>query len=198
MPFITEEIWQRVAPLAGCSGETIMLAPYPAPSGEPADTGTAAEIEWVQQFILGVRRIKGEMNIPPGKPLPVLIANASERDLEWIAKARPYLDFLARTESITVLDDATQAPESAIALVGEMKILIPMAGLIDKEAELKRLDKEIERLSGDVKRTKGKLANPAFVDNAPAAVVDKERVKLAESAAAIAKLQEQRARIAGI
>jgi len=125
----------------------------------------------------------------------VLIANASARDLEWIAKARPYLDFLARTESITVLDDATQAPETAIALVGEMKVLIPMAGLIDKEAELKRLDKEIERLSGDVKRTEGKLANPAFVDRAPAAVVEKERAKLAESAAAIAKLQEQRGRI---
>ena len=96
--------------------------------------------------------------------MPVLITDASERDLEWIAKARPYLDFLARTESITVLDDAAHAPESAIALVGEMKVLIPMAGLVDKEAELKQLDNEIEHLSGDVKRTKGKLANPAFVD----------------------------------
>ncbi len=196
MPFVTEEIWQKVAPLAGVSGETIMLAPYPTPSGEPEDADAVAEIEWVQQFILGVRRIKGEMNIPPGKRLPVLIANASERDLEWIGKARPYLDFLARTQSIAVLDDATQAPESAIALVGEMKILIPMAGLIDKEAELKRLGKEIERLKSDVGRTEVKLANPAFVDKAPAAVVEKERARLAESAAAIAKLEEQRARIA--
>jgi valyl-tRNA synthetase len=198
MPFITEEIWQKVAPLAGVAGETIMLAPYPSPSGTPVDTDAVAEIEWVQQFILGVRRIKGEMNIPPGKPLPVLIANASPRDLEWLAKGRAYLDFLVRTESITVLDDPSAAPESAIALVGEMKVLIPMAGLIDKEAELKRLTKEIERLQADVARTEGKLANPAFVDKAPAAVVEKERTKLAESAAAIAKLQEQRARIAGI
>jgi valyl-tRNA synthetase len=198
MPFITEEIWQKVAPLAGAAGETIMLAPYPTPSGQPEDADAVAEIEWVQQFILGVRRIKGEMNIPPAKPLPVLIANASERDLDWIARARPYLDFLARTQSITVLDDAAQAPESAIALVGEMKVLIPMAGLIDKEAELKRLDKEIERLQADMARTEAKLANPAFVDKAPTAVVAKERTKLTESAAAIAKLQEQRTRIAGI
>jgi valyl-tRNA synthetase len=198
MPFITEEIWQKVAPLAGVAGETIMLAPYPTPSGEPVDTDAVAEIEWIQQFILGVRRIKGEMNIPPGKPLPVLIANASARDLEWLEKGRPYLDFLARTDSITVLEEGAQAPESAIALVGEMKVLIPMAGLIDKEAELKRLAKEIERLQADVARTEGKLANPAFVDKAPAAVVEKERIRLAESAAAIAKLQEQRARIAAI
>lgn len=198
MPFITEEIWQKVAPLAGVAGETIMLAPFPSPSGEPLDADAVAEIEWVQQFILGVRRIKGEMNIPPAKPLPVLIANASEQDREWLEKGRAYLDFLARTESITVLDDATQAPESAIALVGEMKVLIPMAGLIDKDAELKRLAKEIERLQTDVARTEGKLANPAFVDKAPAAVVDKERAKLAESAAAIAKLQEQRNRIASM
>ncbi|MGE5153394.1 MAG: valine--tRNA ligase [Bdellovibrio bacteriovorus] len=198
MPFVTEEIWQKVAPLTGVAGETIMLAPYPTPSGDSVDTDAVAEIEWVQQFILGVRRIKGEMNIPPGKPLPVLIANASARDLEWLEKGRPYLDFLARTESITVLDDATPAPEAAMALVGEMKVLIPMAGLIDKEAELNRLTKEIERLQADVARTEAKLANPAFVDKAPAAVVEKERTKLAESAAAIAKLQEQRTRIAGI
>ncbi len=198
MPFVTEEIWQKVAPLAGVTGETIMLAPYPSPSGTPVDADAVAEIEWVQQFILGVRRIKGEMNIPPGKPLPVLIANASEQDLDWLEKGQPYLDFLARTESITVLDDATQAPESAIALVGEMKVLIPMAGLIDKEAELKRLTKEVERLQTEVARTEGKLANPAFVDKAPAAVVEKERTKLTESAAAIAKLEEQRARIAGM
>ncbi len=197
MPFITEEIWQKVAPLAGVSGETIMLAPYPAAAGL-RDPEAVAEIEWVQQFILGVRRIKGEMNIPPGKPLPVLIADASTRDRDWIEQARPYLDFLARTESITLLDDPTQAPESAIALVGEMKILIPMAGLIDKDAELKRLDKEIDRLSADIARTDTKLANPAFVDKAPEAVVAKERVKLAEHAGAIAKLREQRERIAAI
>ena len=196
MPFITEEIWQKVAPLAGVTGETVMLAPYPAPDPAAADPESEAEIEWVKQFILGMRRIKGEMNIPPGKPLPVLVANASERDREWIQAARPTLDFLARTESIAILDDESSAPESAIALVGEMKILIPMAGLIDREAELKRLDKEIGRLTDDVARTESKLANPSFVDKAPEAVVQKERAKLADHAAAIANLKVQRERIA--
>ncbi len=198
MPFITEEIWQKVATLAGVSGETIMLAPYPTASGTPEDTGAVAEMEWVQQFILGVRRIKGEMNIPPGKPLPVLIANASDQDLSWIQAARPYLDFLARTDSIAILHDEAQAPESAMTLVGEMKILIPMAGLIDKDAELKRLDKEIARLTDDVARTESKLSNPKFVDKAPEAVVQKERDKLADHATAIASLRAQRERIAAI
>jgi len=200
MPFITEEIWQQAAPLAGVQGETIMLASYPtAAAGDAAaDREITAEIDWVRQFILGVRRIKGEMNIPPGKPLPVLIANASEQDRRWITAARPYLDFLARTQSITVLDDPSQAPESAMALVGEMKVLIPMAGLIDKDAELKRLDKEIARLSDDVARTQTKLTNPAFVDKAPAAVVQKERDKLAEHATAIGNLTAQRERIAAL
>jgi len=196
MPFITEEIWQKVKPLADVEGETIMLAPYPVPDPAAADPDAVAEMEWVQQFILGVRRIKGEMNIPPGKPLPVLVANTSERDRAWIGIARPYLDFLARTESITVLDDEADAPESAIALVGEMKILIPMAGLIDKDAELKRLDKEIGRLRADIERVEKKLANPNFVDKAPAAVVQKERDRLTEQGAALAQLVAQQTKIA--
>ncbi len=198
MPFITEEIWQKVAPLAGATGETVMLAPYPVADAAAADPEAETEIEWVKQFILGVRRIKGEMNIPPGKPLPVLIANASAQDRRWLAAARAYLDFLARTESITVLEDESAAPESAIALVGDMKVLIPMAGLIDRDAELKRLDKEIARLTEDVTRTEAKLVNPAFVDKAPAAVVQKERDKLAGHASAIGNLRAQRERIAAL
>jgi valyl-tRNA synthetase len=145
-----------------------------------------------------VRRIKGEMNIPPGRPLPVLIANAGARDRAWIALARPYLDFLARTESITILDDERDAPDSAIALVGDMKILIPMAGLIDKDAELARLDKEIGRLRADIERTERKLANPSFVAKAPAAVVQKERDRLAEQGAALANLVSQQTKIAAL
>ncbi len=198
MPFITEEIWQKVGPLAGVEGDTIMLAAYPRAEAGAEDPEAVAEIEWVQQFILGVRRIKGEMNIPPGKPLPVLVANASARDRQWIALARPYLDFLARTESIGLLDDAADAPESAIALVGDMKILIPMAGLIDKDAELVRLDKEIAKLRADVQRIEQKLSNPNFVDKAPAAVVQKERARLGEQGAAMAQLVAQRTKIASL
>jgi len=142
-----------------------------------------------------VRRIKGEMNIPPGKPLPALLQNASDQDLKWLEAGRKYLDFLARTESVRVLAPDEQTPESAIALVGEMKVLIPMAGLIDKEAEIKRLDKEIGRIQSDLERTQKKLTNPDFVDKAPAAVVQKERDKIAEQGAAMAKLREQAAKI---
>ncbi len=198
LPFITEEIWQKVKPLAGVAGETIMLAPYPVADAGVDDPAAVAEIEWVQQFILGVRRIKGEMNIAPGKSLPVLVSNASAQDRAWIEHARPYLDFLAKTASITVLDDERAAPESAIALVGEMKLLIPMAGLIDKAAELKRLDKAIGRLRADIARIEGKLANPSFVDKAPAAVVQKERERLTEQGAALAQLVAQHTRISAL
>ncbi|MFD2110266.1 valine--tRNA ligase [Thiorhodococcus fuscus] len=198
MPFITEEIWQKIKPLAGVDGDTIMLAPFPTTDPAAADPKAVAEIDWVKQCILGIRRIKGEMNIAPGKPLPVLVANASDQDRVWLETARPYLDFLARTESISVLNDESEAPESAIALVGGMKLLIPMAGLIDKDAELKRLDKEITRLTDDIARTEKKLENPSFVDKAPEAVVQKERTKLADHAAAIANLQAQREKIAAL
>ena len=198
MPFITEEIWQKVAPLAGVTGETIMRAPYPTPDPAADDPAAVAEIDWVQQVILAIRRIKGEMNIAPGKPLPVLIANASAQDRAWLEVARPYLDFLARIESLTLLDDAAHAPDSAIALVGGMKLLIPMAGLIDKDAELARLDKEIARLVGEIARIEQKLSNPSFVDKAPAAVVEKERARLAEQSSAVANLKGQRARIAAL
>ena len=198
MPFITEEIWQKVKPLAGVNGDTIMLAPFPLADAGAEDLPAVREIDWVKQCILGIRRIKGEMNIPPGKPLPVLVANASEQDQLWLKTARPYLDFLARTESITILTNETDAPEAAMALVGTMKLLIPMAGLIDKDAELKRLDKELARLTDDNARIEQKLANASFVDKAPAAVVAKERERLAENAAAIGNLLAQRDKIAAL
>ena len=195
MPFITEEIWQKVKPLAGIDGDTIMLAPYPIADSSLDDSAAVVEMDWVMQFILGVRRIKGEMNISPGKCLPVLLENAGQQDLAWLSASRRYLDFLARTESVSVLGKDEQAPESAMALVGEMKVLIPMAGLIDKEAELKRLDKEIAKLKGDMERTEKKLANPNFVEKAPPAVVQKERDKIADQQAAVDKLEEQAAKI---
>jgi len=198
MPFITEEIWQQVAPLCGRGGETIMLAPYPVADPGTADPAAVQEIEWVQQFVLGVRRIKGEMNIPPGRPLSVLVANAGPQDQRWLESARPYLDFLARVQSIALLGEGEAAPESAIALVGELQVLIPMAGLIDKDAERKRLDKEIARLRADIARIEAKLANPSFVDKAPAAVVQKERERLAEQGAALANLVAQHTRIAAL
>jgi valyl-tRNA synthetase len=195
MPFITEEIWQRVAPLASASGATIMNQPYPMADEAKIDLDAIAEMEWVKQFILGIRKIKGEMNIAPGKPVPVLLSHPSDSDRAWAEKNRAYLDFLARTESIEVLAEGDEGPESATALVGEMKLLIPLSGLIDRDAELARLDKELGKLRAEADRVEKKLANPNFVDKAPEAVVQKEQDKLAEAKSAIAKLEEQAERI---
>ena len=198
LPFITEEIWQKVRPLAGVSGETIMRAPYPVADPGLEDPEAVAEMEWVMQVILGIRRIRGEMNIPPGKPLPVLLEQAGPQDLAWLAVSRPYLDFLARTASVTVLAPGEPAPEAAIALVGQMKVLIPLAGWIDKEAELRRLGREIAKLRQEMDRTSAKLATPAFVAKAPPAVVAKERARIADRQAAVVRLEAQAEKIRGM
>ena len=195
MPFITEEIWQRVAPLAGISADTIMLQAYPACDPRKIDSAATAEINWLMSFLLGVRRIRGEMNIAPGKPLPVLLANSTGPDLLNLERNRAYLLKLGRLESITELTGDDAAPESAIALVGDMQILIPMAGLIDKQAELTRLDKEIQKIGKELPRIEGKLNNPAFADKAPAEIIDKEKQKLADLSSTLNNLKAQWAKI---
>ena len=201
MPFITEEIWQRVKPLAGVQGrtpggtETIMLQPWPTADQDLIDPISTTEMEWVMRFILGIRSIKGEMNIPPGKSVPVLLADTAENDRRYAQQHRAYLDFLARVESIEILPEGDAGPESATALVGNMKILIPLAGLIDKGAELARLEKEMGKLEGDIKRTEGKLSNANFIDKAPEAVVQKEKDKLAGAKAALENLSAQAEKI---
>ncbi|MDG6777452.1 valine--tRNA ligase [Thiomicrorhabdus sp. zzn3] len=195
IPFITEEAWQAVAPLAGKDGETIMLQAYPQTDESRIDREAMAELEWVKQFIIGVRKIRSEMDIAPSKALPVLLASLNEKDQAWLENNRLFLQTLAKLESITVLDDESAAPESAVSLVGEMKVLIPMAGLIDKEAELNRLDKEIGKLEGEIKRLSGKLSNEGFVAKAPEAVVAKERQKLGDYETALRNLREQHEKI---
>ncbi len=198
MPFITEEIWQRVAPLAGKSGPTLMLQPWPEFNPERLDEAAEGDIEWVKAFMLGVRQIRGEMNISMAKRIDVVLGNASETDQRRLADNEPLLKKLAKLESIRVLGGDEEAPLSATTLVGDMQVLVPMAGLIDKDAELARLDKEIGKLEGEVKRVGGKLGNAGFVDKAPAEVIDKERAKLAEAEQAKARLVEQRERIASL
>ncbi len=198
MPFITEEVWQRVAPLAGVSGATIMLRDYPSVNAKLIDTRAATDMDWIMNFVLGVRKIRSGMNIAPSKPLPVLLQNGSAEDQRLLTENHNFVVALARIDTITWLDAAAPPPESATALVGEMKVLIPMAGLIDKNAELTRLAKEMDRLSGEVERIGAKLANPSFADKAPAAVVDKERAKLHDTQSALDKLREQHTRIAAM
>ena len=198
MPFITEEIWQRIAPLAGIQGKTIMLQPWPVANESRIDTAAEGDIEWLQQLMVGLRNIRAEMNIGPGKPLPLFLKNANADDQRRLQENEALLKKLAKVESFTVLGEQDEAPLSATALVGDLQVLVPMAGLIDKDAELARLSKEIQRLQGEVQRVGGKLSNAAFVDKAPPAVIEKERAKLAESEQALANFTEQHARIAAL
>lgn len=191
MPFITEEIWQTVGPLAGKSGATIMLQPYPTANPEAVDKAAKADIEWLKGVIVGIRNIRGEMNIPPSKELTVLLKNGDERDKQRLEENAPFLKKLAKLADITWLPTCDEAPLAATALVGELEVLVPMAGLIDKDAELARLAKEIDKLEKERARIAGKLGNSSFVDKAPAAVVAKEREKLTAQQQALQKLQEQ-------
>lgn len=198
MPFITEEIWQRVAPLTGRRGETIMLQPYPDIDSFHPDPAAEKVMRWIMDFVLGVRRIRGEMDIAPGKPLPVLLQDAGAEEQSRVAAHGALLQTLARLESITVLDKKDAAPESAIALLGDMKILLPMAGLIDKDAELQRLARLIDKTQQDLERGQAKLANDAFVNKAPADIVAKERERINGLERELAQLETQRQRIAAL
>jgi valyl-tRNA synthetase len=198
IPFITEELWQRVAPLAGVKGKTIMLQTYPQANESLRDAQAEAELEWVKALIMGVRRIRSEMDIPPGKPLPVILQNASTSDQQRFNTNVAFINFLAKIEAPRWLSANDNAPESATALVGEMKILIPLAGLIDKDAELARLNKEISKLEVNLEKNRARLGNPSFADKAPADVVEKERARVAEMDTALTQLKEQLAKISAL
>ncbi len=195
MPYITEEIWQSIKTLAGTEGDTIMLQPYPAAEDSKIDTQAEADIEWLQGVITGIRNIRGEMKIPPSKDLDVLFTNGSEEDQRRLADNASFLKKLAKLSSVTWLNPGDEIPMAATQLVGDMEVLVPMAGLIDKGAELARLQKELDRLQGEIRRVEGKLSNAKFVANAPDEVVAKEREKIAESQSAFDKLTEQYAKI---
>jgi valyl-tRNA synthetase len=195
MPYITEELWQKVAERADVKGDTIMRQPWPTADDKYTDEQAEAEIEWVKSFVLGIRRIRAEMDISPAKKLPVICNNASVQDAKRLTDQASLIESLARTETLRLLADDEPAPEAATALVGEMQILIPLAGLIDKQAELERLNKEMAKLEKECGRLSGKLANEKFVSKAPAEVVQKEQQKLAEAQQSITQLQQQRERI---
>ena len=199
MPFVTEEIWQKVAPLAGkqaVAGKpfTIMSQPYPIAVPERIDEQAEADIEWLKGFILGVRQIRAQMDIAPGKVLPLLIQNASATDAARIAGMAGSISFLARVDTPRVLATGEEAPESSTALLGEMKLLVPMAGLIDKGAELARLAKQIAKLESDLALNRGKLENPNF-SKAPPAVQQKTHDLIAQQARDLEALQVQSKKI---
>ncbi len=200
IPFISEEIWQQVAPLAGVplagtQGKTIMTQPYPVGSDDAIHPTAIPDMEWVKTFIIGVRKIRSGYNISPNKSLAVYLQNGSNEDLSLLVNNKKYIETLAKLDSITWLEQGEEAPESAASLVGNMKILVPMAGLINKEAELIRLNKEKEKLQKETEKSQNKLASAKFVERAPKEVVNKEKLRLADMQSAIKQFNEQISRI---
>ncbi|NCF72699.1 MAG: valine--tRNA ligase [Gammaproteobacteria bacterium] len=191
MPFVTEEIWQTVAQRADIAGDTIMLRPFPEVSDAATDSEAVANIEWVQQFILGIRQIRGEMDISPGKPLPVILQGANAEDQRRAESEAILLQRVGRVASVRMLNEAEEPPAAATALLGDMRLLVPMKGLIDVEAERARLSKQQDKVRVDLQRSSGKLSNEKFVNNAPPEVVTQERERIAEFEKTIAQLSEQ-------
>jgi len=200
MPFITEEIWQSVRSLSSIEdveGDLIVQA-FPQADSSLVDAEADSTIALIKDIVVGIRTIRAEMNIAPSKPLPVIFANGSDDDRLHIQQQENYLAKLAKLESITWLAEGDTPPAAATALAGNVEILIPMAGLIDKDAELERLQKELDKLLNEQKRLTGKLSNEGFVAKAPEAVVAKERNRLAEVDSALEKLQEKQQQIKDI
>ncbi len=192
MPYITETIWRSVAPLANIDAATIMLQSFPEYDAAKVDQQAIDDLEWVKLFVVGVRNIRGEMDISPNKPLSVLVKNAAGEHQRRLEENTTFLQAMAKLEDITVLGEGEQGPASATALVGDMEILIPMAGLIDKDAELARINKALDKVEKDYARTEGKLSNEKFTSKAPEAVIQKERDKLQEFQLQMDKLKEQK------
>ena len=196
-PFITEEIWHSVAPKLGISGDSISARPYPRRDefATGIDARSVSDIEWLKSVLGEVRRIRSEMNISPGKQIPLLFARGGTEDRARIDRFASQIAFLARTESQRWLVEGEDEPASASAIVGDLRVLIPLAGLIDVDAEKARLVKEIKRIEGEIGKCNGKLANATFVANAPAAVVEQERQRLADFSSTLDGLREQLERL---
>ncbi len=197
-PFISEEIWQRVRLCAGVAGDTIMRCPFPGAADLEVDAHAETEMRWVIDFIEGVRGIRGELDIAPSRKLEVLLQNAASRDTEYLGRNVHYLTRLAGIETPRTLGPAQAAPISAVAFVGTLEIMVPMAGLIDPAAELDRLAKQQRKADADLKKMESKLGNAEFAKNAPAEIVAKDRRRLAELRTEIAQLAAQIARVTAL
>ncbi|HBJ89041.1 MAG TPA: valine--tRNA ligase, partial [Gammaproteobacteria bacterium] len=184
MPFLTEEIWQKLAPALGIAGDSIMLQPYPEFDASNVDAAAQSEIDWLKGIIVAIRNIRGEMDISPAKSISVFLRGGEEQGQNYLQSNLMYLQKLAKLENIEWLSAESEAPAAATGLYGNMEVLVPLAGLIDVSAEQARLEKEIGKLEAGLKAVSGKLNNEKFVSNAPDAVVAKERQKQQELQAA--------------
>ncbi|HEY6094742.1 MAG TPA: valine--tRNA ligase [Gallionellaceae bacterium] len=188
IPFITEELWQKVAPLAGVKGDSIMLQAYPRSAELFIDEDANAQISLLQEMINAARRLRGEMNISPALRVP-LLAEGDSAALQTIA---PYLQAMAKLSEVQLVKTLPDT-DAAVAIVGNFKLMLKVE--IDVAAERERLDKEIARLNAEIAKAQGKLSTPTFVERAPAAVVEQERKRLADFTATCTQLQAQRAKL---
>ena len=191
MPFITEALWQEVASLAAAEGDTIMNCAYPDGDQSKIDQEAIDQMHWVQNVITGVRNIRGEMNISPSKALPILLQNANDDDRQNLAAYNNYLTKFGRFESIQIIANDEPAPESATAIVDDMKVLIPLGSFIDANAEIQRLNKELQKAEKDIAGVAARLNNKAFVDKAPDAVIEKAQQQMSDAESTKATLLEQ-------
>jgi len=198
IPFITETIWQQVKVLKNISDDTIMLQPMPEFAEAKVDEAALSDTEWLKQAIVAVRNIRAEMNLSPSKPLEVMLRGASTDVVRRVTDNHNFLKTLARLDSLTCLAADEKGPVSVTKIIDGAELLIPMAGLVDKTAELERLAKEVSKLEIEIGKIEGKLSNEGFVSRAPEAVVAKERERMAEFEQAKAKLIEQQAVIAAL
>ena len=198
MPFITEEIWQQVKSLVGVEGETIMLQPYPLADESLIDKEATINVEWLKNAVVGIRNIRGEMNISPAKMLTIYLRNGTKEDKRRLDENKTYLVKLGYLEKIIWLSPDEEAPISITTLMGEMEILVPMAGLIDKQEEIKRLDKELEKIKKEQLRIKNKLANELFTSKAPQDIVKAEKERLKEVEKTYTKISKQKEKIMDI
>ncbi|OXX75054.1 valine--tRNA ligase [Vibrio sp. V03_P4A6T147] len=199
IPYITETIWQSIKPLVdGVEGDTIMLQALPQYDEANFNQAALDDIEWVKAFITSIRNLRAEYDINPGKPLNVMLKAANKQEVARLEANKAVLLSLAKLEALRVLEEGEETPACATALVGQSELMIPMAGLIDKDAELERLAKEIAKTQGEIKRIEGKLNNQGFVAKAPEAVVAIERQKLNGYQDTLVKLEEQKATIAAL
>jgi valyl-tRNA synthetase len=189
MPFITEEIWQRVKTSLDIEGDSIMQSPFP--QAGPVDDTAESDVEWLKSVIQGIRRVRSELNLPPSKGLDAWFQGGEDSDRARQQQFAPVLSQLARIQSATWVDESADTAQCAVALVGDLKILIPLKGLVDVEEELARLAKQLDKENLELRKSEGKLGNSRFVENAPPAVVEQERERRVAHQAAVENLHQQ-------
>ncbi len=196
VPYITEEIWQRVAPPLNLDGDSIVIRPWPEAAA--VDPEADAHAEWIKAVLRAVRRVRSELNVPPSKGLMVQLQGGTDEDRERLLRAEALLRSLGRIEAFEWVGDQADASQCAVALVGELRLLIPLQGLVDVSEETRRLRKLLDKESQALDRSRAKMGNARFVDNAPEDVVAQERERLAGHEATVAELEAQIERLAGL